>query len=219
MEWWVGAEAEAVRGWVVAIGGLLALTFAARTYAMNSREKRESQARLVYVSFSSRWVPAGSQEGWAKRDADWWSDRSMSEDLLPPVEGRDKGAWSYTFEVVNGSDELIWPVLLRVREARPPGATGPTLFTTELLHPIEPKGRTEKSLPTRNHWAIEPYITFCDSSGRWWSRRGAYPVRRRLVAHTDTWRGSWAWKGSLTKRRRSANWTAPPGDAGSSPAA
>lgn len=197
---------DAIRNWVVALGGVVALFVALRTYRMNSRTRREAQARFVYAKVTTYSVIA---EGNDIDDEPYDSAIEPKTHLAKPDDdpytfgGGDTKRKALTalgraaIRVNNGSDELIGPVKVQVANT----STGKVWPNVAIIIPvIEPEGLATVVLlwsgpPVNDLADVTPVILFRDASGQWWKRFGAEPIKR---VHTDPENSS------LTKAQRDA---------------
>jgi len=180
MEWLTDPVWIEARGWIVAAGGLFALAVATRTYRMNSREKRESQARKVWVeqSGSSRtelWLRQGDGSFVnLGEDSPRWLDRvwdgSAGDERI-----KDVTHWA----IHNDGDELVDEVQLEVELHRQDGRAAETHRRTRA--PLPPGGVATAEVDlwnTHSGDVITWSVLFRDPSGQRWRRRNARPLER-----------------------------------------
>lgn len=192
MEWvHRGAESGGITlgswpDWLAAIATGLAFLIAAISYARSTRDHRQSQSRLVYATFKSiashpagmviPILPEGVETGYGEGT------------VVAPGLGADGGFGMITTAPImratdaihNGSDELIHPVKLQLRDTgldrildRISLRTGPVEPHTEHLVDISVINEHFPGEP-----GISPVIIFRDSSGRWWKRHEYEPIER-----------------------------------------
>lgn len=172
---------DAWRNSLATIGGLIALFIAIRTYKHNVQLKSEEQARKVYAELLE--VGDGKKGAYV-----WQPDRSIT--VHPEVgvwEQAEPKKWSFTaaipwrhykYAVTNGSDEIIGPLTFLEQHRY---KNGGHLVVPKTLMFLKPGARAEfesiiPGSPT-NMPASLFIITFRDSGGRWWSRRGTDGIR------------------------------------------
>lgn len=175
-EWFGGAAWQEWRATLTSIGALVALVVAGRTYALNSREKREKQARLIYSQLLSlRPLPEGSEsifpnEGGlfaAINQVGWRSGGPLESDAILAI-----------VDVHNRSDEVVGPLSVRLSFAGQEWPDSPGL-TVDTLHPessvrVHLLGRNAVGVGTP---VLLPSIAFRDSAGKWWKRKGTSPIQ------------------------------------------
>lgn len=171
--------------WVGALGTSAAFLVAAFAYAGDVRRRRWAQARLVYVRLeyltsheTSATVPI-LDRGVRPRGTD------VEGVELPTRGGRGKlivdAAAAVTAAIHNGSDELIGPAIVRAVGRTLPGvpwdfevSAGSVDPHSEVLADLLCSNPHHPGAPPN----LELEVTFRDSAGRWWRRRGTEPVER-----------------------------------------
>lgn len=177
---------DAWRNWIVAGGGLIALVIAARTYAQNSRHRREEQARLVYSSVVSltsigagqsfEVIPEASSGGGFHASAKLLSDG----DGYKTNEAIAKGpVVQVVLSIENCSKEVIGPIRVRLVPLDGSWADSPGY----VIAVMAPNSSKTVSLVGNNElpWGtpiLRGSIVFRDSSGQWWHRAGSDPIER-----------------------------------------
>ena len=173
--------------WLAAVGTTAAFLVAAVAYARDVKARRWAQARLVHVEVrdvrfyapgeTAPLLAYGAQVGYG--DVPWLP---VAREEPPVTHQVLLGAGALVTAVVhNGSDEIFGPALVRAYGRTgldtpwgfdvPGGPVGPRSETVlELLcsNPHYPRGEP----------GIYLEVTFRDSAGRWWRRRGYEPVLR-----------------------------------------
>lgn len=171
--------------WIAAIFTSLAFLVAAVTYMRAAKANRESQARLVYASFTkiSEHGP-GEQLELLGEGVDIGGGEGYT--IVPPVNHPvDKATMltvapiiRATVRIHNGSKELIGPFKLMIVNS----GTGKLFDRVSMVYgPIEPESDKLIDFSVINEvWpnspSISPTIWFRDSSGRWWRRHQYEPV-------------------------------------------
>ncbi|MDA4891863.1 hypothetical protein PFZ55_33765 [Streptomyces sp. MS2A] len=173
---WFGSDLwEEWRATLTAAGTLIALGIAGRTYMLNSRQKREEQARLVYSQGAAiSTVPAGSTPEFpdepdaliATEGTGWGPGRPVKQKAIMVV-----------VEVHNRSKEVIGPLHITVDYTSQPWPEAPGIS----LQALPPESSVRVCLLGRNeapvgNFLLEPSILFRDSAGHWWKRRGTEPI-------------------------------------------
>lgn len=173
-EWSGGVQA------ITAVGGLVALGVAARTYTLNSRSKREAQPRLVYCRLKSTTELSEGDEldfpetepFYAATTVSWdRSDSTMLENCVLT-----------TVEVSNLSEEIVGPLWVRLAYTAEEWKRAPGIS----LAVLPPKTTVEVHLLGANEapigrYTMVPVLTFRDSVGRWWERRSYLPIRQLRI--------------------------------------
>lgn len=207
-EWWGSRDWPETRAWVIAFVGLVALGVATATYAMNSKEKRESQARKVWVEQSGssrtelwlRQVDGSFLRMGAERPR--WRDRACDS---APGDERIKDVTRWVIH--NDGDELIDQVQLEIELHHQDGRAAEAHRREQ--PPLPPKGVSTAEIDlwdTHSGDLVRCSVLFRDPSGRHWRRRDATPLERvrrvrasrpAMVEHMR--RRVWPW---LSTRRR-----------------
>lgn len=177
--------------WVAAICTSLAFIIAARSYARDVRNRRESQARLVYAKIihvefldggtEFEMLPHGAKIGASGGGAAILPPKSPGEHsrqlaILPLIHA--------TAAVYNRSNELIGPLKVQVVNV------GRALTYEDFAVPIgtmEPASEyvVDFTMPNHDHPnqpSIGTTVIFRDASGRWWRRHLAEPIE---LVHND----------------------------------
>lgn len=173
--------------WLAAIGTSAAFIVAAIAYGRDVRARRWAQARLVYVRMKDlSWHGPGATvpllahgAGSGRGDVPWVPVRTNQPPTTHQILLGPGGV--VTAAVHNGSDELIGPAFVRAI-----GRTGldvPWDFEA-IAGPVDPHSDGVVELVCSNpHFPggepnVQLEVTFRDSAGRWWRRRGHEPVER-----------------------------------------
>jgi len=178
---------DAWRGWIIAIGGLVALFVTTNTYRRNVKVKREEQARLVYSRVTHVDFPLPGRaylpEVYRGIEIDLDIRRTANSDPTDPRETLyivDRPANHYVVKVHNGSKELIGPVRVQMMN----NVTRELVERfSMLLDTVEPESDSTFSFtwPNDVHPAqagYGPTILFRDASGQWWRRHLSEPIER-----------------------------------------
>lgn len=170
--------------WFAAVGTTAAFVIAAVAFLRDVRMRQFAQARLVHVEVRSTATHIrGTVPVWGDPsvdvvgDVDWTGQHTRGR-LTHRLLGGP--AVVVVAEIHNGSDELLGRSLVRAYGRTGPGdpwsfevkggAVGPSskvvldLLCKPFLLNMKPD--------------VELEVTFRDSAGRWWRRRGVEPVRR-----------------------------------------
>lgn len=172
---------EEARATVTSLGGLIALVFAARTYVLNSRSKREEHPRLVYSRCSSiSTLAPGEQYRFPDVDPFY---AVVSANFRLANACVNEPAVNVVVEVFNRSDQVIGPAWVRLCYSETdwpasPGMTIPVLApgSSVIVHLL---GQNEAPI---GNYVLVPGVTFRDSAGHWWERKGTNPIRLLRVA-------------------------------------
>ncbi|WP_139107645.1 hypothetical protein [Oerskovia enterophila] len=195
--------------WLAAIGTTLAFGVAAVAYSRDVRTRRWAQARLVHIevtssntTFLGRDAPVyGDPNAATVGDVVWIGKRSVGRLMarLPIAP-----AAVVVAKIYNGSDELLGLTLVRAYGRNGPG--DPWDFEVK-GGPVGPRSEVVIdllcSLTLSNPKPdVELEVTFRDSAGRWWRRRGVEPVRRAKDKEREIRRAGRA----ITRQRLRARW-------------
>ncbi|MFD6094598.1 hypothetical protein ACFWGN_21000 [Oerskovia sp. NPDC060338] len=194
--------------WLAAICTGLAFLVAAIAYTRDVRARRWAQARLVHVEVVLSTVThLGRVPAWREVVTVMGGDVGSVETVrghprlravnIPP-------AAVVVAEIHNGSDELVGLTLVRAY-----GRSGPDdPWDFEVTGgPVGPRGKVVMmllcSLSMLNQQPdVELEVTFRDSAGRWWRRRGVEPARRAKDKEREIRREGRA----ITRQRLRARW-------------
>jgi hypothetical protein len=188
-EWWASRDWAETRNWGVAIGGLIALGFAAATYVLNSQAKRTEQASRVYALMASEHmatkgdtVPGSSAVNQAVLDVKYEQGHLTYTAKSDHIR--------YTYTIVNGSDQIIGPVTLSC-EFRKTDDTPVKMAGYKRIVAPESTVTLEFLVEDADFWRYDypqSVLRFRDSSGRWWLRAEGSPIRRtRPKKQRKTW--------------------------------
>lgn len=168
---------EEARATGTALVALVALGFAGRTYALNSRGKREEQARLVYSqTLSLQSLPPGSDVELPEDDDAHLAVHRVAWRFGSPLE---EDAVLAAVEIHNRSKEVIGPINVRLAHSDQDWTDSPG-FTLQALSPDSSArvfllGKNELPFGTP---VLFPIVLFRDSAGKWWRRKGTNPIQR-----------------------------------------
>jgi len=188
---------DALRNWVGTIGGVVALTIAARTYRRNVRVRSEEQARLVYsglthavhhgVGAMLEMLPndarVGGRGGGTTIVTPTSPDEKAYELALVPV-------IQVTAVIHNRSKELIGPAKIQLVNS---GLDRIYDTFSVNLNAVEPETDyiVDFVFPNDVHPgspSLATTLLFRDASGQWWRRHRADPIER---VHDDPENNAW----------------------------
>lgn len=147
----------------------------AATYARDTKERREAQARFVYTSTVATPMTIGEHYALAGGFR-----RSVVE---AGVLGSDFGtlliapAFRVQIEVINESRELVGPIVLGAYNRKTGEDYGAVVLSSD--RPILPGKAAHYEIVVRARpGEHDPgaVLSFRDSSGQWWTRRGYDPI-------------------------------------------
>ncbi|MEU4639584.1 hypothetical protein [Micromonospora sp. NPDC023814] len=177
--------------WLAAIGTSAAFLVAAFTYARSIRERRESQARLVYSKLVSlKFHEPGTEFEMMPHDARYgWTETGVG--TLPPSSPDEKARYialvpviQLTAAVHNGSKELIAPAKVQVVNTGRKTTYDAFAVTVNSVDP-ESEEKVDFIWPNVDHPGqpgLGTTVIFRDAAGRWWRRHLAEPIE---AVHDD----------------------------------
>jgi hypothetical protein len=172
---------EAWRNWLSTIGGLVALCIALITYRRNVKTKNEEQPRKVYSELVQ--VKDGIVGGLITHtpglilhpDVAVWGQGNIGSNRALP-----ENPWrTYSFRVTNGSDEIIDPVHF-VAQYNYTDKT--TRYSKRVYGVLKPGEAESVQIAVPGSSSDKPrlcyMVTFRDSGGRWWRRKGTQAIEK-----------------------------------------
>ncbi|MGO3370932.1 hypothetical protein [Microbacterium gubbeenense] len=179
-------DVDDLRAWGSLALALVAGAIGLVTYVRSTRERREAQARLVYVKRGPRIDQYQAGHEFAPGVASSSESGSVAPGLLAlfPRPTFVANVASVPCVVHNGSDELVLAAYVQITDSA--GVTSNPDWLP--LGPLEPK-----STVVHTHTMHDPHgpdglsnylirVAYRDSSGRWWHRREGERVRRMHAA-------------------------------------
>lgn len=171
--------AELIRNWIATVVALAALLVATRTFFLNTKVKRELQPRLVYAVMSRvEHLPAGESIAAFAED--------HKHNAINRIEFDDsqyliKPAIRSVIKINNQGSEVIGPVHVIQEFSRDeawPDSPGLAVSAVPPKSAVEVQlfGPTLPGIPATP--TLTPVITFRDSGGNWWKRKGSAPIKR-----------------------------------------
>ncbi|MGO2761684.1 MAG: hypothetical protein ACTIAY_06675 [Microbacterium gubbeenense] len=179
-------DVDELRSWGSLALALVAGAIGLVTYVRSTRDRREAQARLVYVKRGPRIDQYQAGHEFAPGVASPAESGSVAPGLLAlfPRPTFVANVASIPCVVHNGSDELVLAVYVQITDSA--GVTSDPDWLP--LGPLEPK-----STVVHTHTMHDPHgpdglsnyllrVAYRDSIGRWWQRREGGRVRRLRAA-------------------------------------
>lgn len=181
------------------VGGFVAL----RTYIHSARDRREAQARLVYVKRGAQ-LPR-----YAKGDQITLSSSPEQSGSIAPGLVGVFGPGALTArqhmvgipcEVNNGSAELVLEAFVRITDVSAAPGSAPEWLP---IGPIEPHAKRVHTDHQPNPYGVDGlgrytvHVAFSDSTGRWWQRAEGgrlTRLRKRPVPEPAESRAGSHWK-------------------------